>query len=46
LLEYIGSFDVSKYQHELDDFLRTIKIFDDGNASERVVDKINSVINY
>ena len=45
LLEYIGSFDVSKYQHELDEFLGTIKVFDDGKASERVVDKINSVIN-
>lgn len=44
LLEYIGSFDVSKYRHELDEFLGTIKIFDDGKASERVVDKINSVI--
>lgn len=45
LLEYIGSFDVSKYKHELDEFLGTLQIFDDGKASERVVEKINSVIN-
>jgi CDP-glycerol glycerophosphotransferase len=45
LLEYIGRFDVSKYKHELDEFLGTLQIFDDGKASERVVEKINSVIN-
>lgn len=44
LLEYIGRFDVSKYKHELDEFLGTLQIFDDGKASERVVEKINSVI--
>ena len=42
LLEYIGSFDASQYQTELEEFLGKIKVFDDGKASERVVDRIIS----
>ena len=43
LLDYIYRFDRVAYQQRLDDFLCSVRIFDDGNASKRVVDKINTV---
>lgn len=45
LMDYIGSFDISEYRKNLDEFLGAIQVFDDGNASERVVNRICSIIN-
>ena len=44
LLDYISRFDMNSYQRNLEDFLSGIQIFDDGNASKRVVDRIESVL--
>ena len=45
LVEYISIFDETGYQRQLEEFLATFRIFDDGNASKRVVDKINTITN-
>ena len=44
LLDYISHFDLNNYQNDLEDFLSGIQIFDDGNASKRVVDRIESIL--
>jgi CDP-glycerol glycerophosphotransferase len=44
LLDYLSHFDLNSYQSNLEDFLSEIKIFDDGNASKRVVDRIESIL--
>ena len=43
LIEYIRIFDETGYQRQLEEFLATFRVFDDGNASKRVVDKINAI---
>jgi CDP-glycerol glycerophosphotransferase len=44
LLEYISDLDLVAYQKRLEKFVSTIRIFDDGNASKRVVDRIDTII--
>lgn len=44
LLDYLSHFDMNSYQRNLEDFLSEIKIFDDGNASKRVVDRIETIL--
>ena len=43
LLEYISEFDETMYMQRLKGFLSTFRVFDDGNASKRVVEKINEI---
>ena len=43
LFEYISKYDETAYQQQLDYFLSTFRVFDDGNASKRVVDRINKI---
>lgn len=44
LCNYIDEIDVGQYHAELRRFLDSIKVFDDGHASERVVERIASII--
>ena len=44
LCNYIDEIDVGQYHAELRRFLDSIKVFDDGHASERVVKRIASII--
>ena len=44
LFDYLSHFDLNRYQSSLEDFLSEIKVFDDGNASKRVVDRIESIL--
>lgn len=44
LCNYIDEIDVGQYHAELRRFLDSIKVFDDGHASERVVKRIASVM--
>lgn len=44
LCDYIDEIDVGQYHAELRRFLDSIKVFDDGHASERVVKRIASII--
>lgn len=44
LMEYISDLDLVAYQKRLEKFVSTIRIFDDGNASKRVVDRIDKII--
>ena len=41
LLDYVSHFDHDEYSNRLNGFLGDIQIFDDGFASQRVVDRIN-----
>lgn len=43
LLDTICKFDELDYQQRLDVFLNSVHIYDDGNASKRVVDKVNEI---
>ena len=43
LFNNIEQFDEIAYHQRLDSFLDSVRIFDDGNASKRVVDKIQSI---
>ena len=43
LYEKIINFDVKKYQKEIDKFLKEKDCYEDGNASKRVVKKINTI---
>lgn len=43
LLDYICSLDLDEYKKRLDEFLSHVQIFDDGKASQRVVERIKSV---
>lgn len=43
LLDYIVNFDEIAYQQRLDSFLDSVRIYDDGNASKRVVDRIQTL---
>jgi CDP-glycerol glycerophosphotransferase len=43
LFENISKFDETGYQRRLEEFLATFRVFDDGNASKRVVEKINAI---
>ena len=44
LCNYIDEIDVGQYHAELHRFLDSIKVFDDGHASERVVKRIASIM--
>ena len=44
LCNYIDEIDVGQYHAELRRFLDSIKVFDDGHASERVVKRIASIM--
>lgn len=44
LLNCIERFDTNRYQKNMNEFLSAIKVFDDGKASERVVNRICSII--
>lgn len=44
LLDYICSLDLDEYKKRLDEFLSHVQIFDDGKASQRVVERIKSVV--
>jgi CDP-glycerol glycerophosphotransferase len=43
LLDRIRKFDADVYQKRLDSFFDFVRIYDDGNASKRVVEKINTI---
>lgn len=44
LMEYICRLDLDEYKKRLDEFLSHVQIFDDGKASQRVVERIKSVV--
>lgn len=44
LLDDIVNFDEIAYQQHLDSFLDSVHIYDDGNASKRVVDRIRTLL--
>ena len=43
-MEYICRLDLDEYKKRLDEFLSHVQIFDDGKASQRVVERIKSVV--
>ena len=45
LMENILQFDEEKYRKRTEEFMEEMGIFEDGRASERVVELINSIVN-
>ncbi len=45
LSESISSFDINEYISKVDDFLLRMGCYEDGHAAERVVDKIEEILN-